>query len=257
MTPAPTPTDTLAPFAASEIQRLAAQMAQDAFARIFRLGIDAVPTELDAAVGEIARRAANWSHAAADDEGRIVRLALFVSGLDQWGLAYAQAFALPAIPGLSGLIGTLRNTLAVQDEARFQQQFAALDAADDNAIDFKLELRRHIHLALWAALINTDDEADAAHIGHALGSLLLALDTRMPALGWRLIADALAHIQVRCLGETLPASAEKRTATLFDSLRAQLSAQRAGAIFALANQAAAQWQLATRAQSTSTRERLH
>jgi hypothetical protein len=247
MTNSITPADPLAALVPSEVQRLAAKMAQDAFARVFRLSIEASPTELDATVGELAARASNWARAAGTPDGTAARLAMFVAGIDQWGLAYAQAFALPAIPGASGLIGTLRNALEPQAEAHFAQKFSALDAEDACAIDFKLELRRHIHLALWAALIEAD-AADAERIASTLGSLLLVLDVRMPQLGWRLIADALAHIQVRCLA-TLPAQGEARTADLFAALRQQLPPERASAIFTLANQATAQWQRAARDES--------
>lgn len=237
------PVDSLAPLVPAEIQRLAARMAQDAFARVFRLSIAAAPAELDEAVGEIARRAGNWAQAGAADEARALRLALFISGLDQWGLAYVQAFDLAAIPGLTGLIGSLRTRLTPAEEARFEQQFAAIEAGEGQAIDFKLELRRHIHLALWAALIveAEDDREGAERLQRALGSLLLALDARMPQMGWRLIADTLAHIQIRCLNTTLSEIGQQRTIELFSAVRAALPPERGDAIFDLANQAAANW----------------
>ena len=130
------PDDALATLASPEVQRQAAQMAQDAFARIFRLTLEADVSELDAAVGELAQRSTNWAKAAGGDEARALRLALLVSGLDQWGVAYTQAFGLTAIPGLSALVGHLRTGLDARDDARFAQQFCALDASEGNAIDF-------------------------------------------------------------------------------------------------------------------------
>jgi hypothetical protein len=240
--------DTLAELAAPDVQRQAAQMAQDAFSRVFRCSIESTPAELDTAVGELARRIANWSTAAGNDDGAALRLAMLISGLDQWGIAYTRAFSLTAIPGLSALIGLLRTDLDERQDARFQLQFATIDANEGNAIDFKMELRRTIHLALWHALICADDAAADTHteLVTTLGSLLLSLDRALPTLGWRLIADTLAHIQIRCLGTALSEPAQAHTAGLFESLRQALPAERAAAIFTLANQAAVSWQQSNR-----------
>ena len=240
--------DTLAPLAAAEVQRQAAQMAQDAFSRIFRCSLESTPAELDAVVGELAQRGANWSAAAGSADAAALRLAMLISGLDQWGIAYTRAFDLAAIPGLSGLIGLLRTGLDERQDARFQCQFAALDAGEENAIDFKMELRRNLHLALWHALICADDTPveEQARLAATLGSLLLSLDHAMPVLGWRLVADTLAHIQIRCLSTALSEAAQTHTAGLFESLRQALPADRAAAIFTLANQAAVSWQQSTK-----------
>lgn len=244
--------DPLSPLAAAEVQRQAAQMAQDAFARVFRLSVEATPQALDDAVGELTRRAGNWAQAGGNDQARALRLALLVMGLDQWGIAYAQAFALTAIPGLSGLLGLLRNGLDPVADARFQQQFIAIDAGEHHAIDFKMELRRNIHLALWHALSEVGADGTAAEsIATTLGSLLLSLDRNMPTLGWRLVADTLAHIQIRCLSASLSDAAQQNTAELFDALRAALQPDHGAAVFALANQAAASWQQAARANATT------
>ena len=247
------PDDALATLASPEVQRQAAQMAQDAFARIFRLTLEADVSELDAAVGELAQRSTNWAKAAGGDEARALRLALLVSGLDQWGVAYTQAFGLTAIPGLSALVGHLRTGLDARDDARFAQQFSTLDASEGNAIDFKMELRRTIHLALWHALVASaaDDAENAERLVTTLGSMLLALTQRMPTLGWRLVADTLAQIQVACLqvgaGETALACAE----SLFSSLRHALPTAQGQALFSLANRAAVSWQQASRLSAQS------
>lgn len=264
MTPPDLPPDTLIALASADVQRQAARMAQDAFTRLFRLSLDSDLTALDAAVGELAKLSRNWARAGADDDARALRLALLVSGMDQWGLAYTQAFDLKAITGLSALLGQLRTDLDARDDARFAQQFAALEH-EGNAIDFKMELRRNIHLALWHALvacapdIDTDGEdtatthtapddaagaAEAQRIAAALGGLLLALDRKMPQLGWRLMADTLAHMQIRCLEVGAGETALDRTQTLFSSLRKALPEEHGAAIFKLANQAAASWQQA-------------
>jgi hypothetical protein len=246
-------TDTLADPCAhlmdAEEQRQAATMAQDAFTRIFRLTIEGEISELDTAVGELARRSQAWSQAGGTAPRRALRLALLVSGMDQWGLAYTQAFGLTAIPGLSALLGMLRTGLDAQSDAQFAQQYAALDANEMSAIDFTMSVRRHIHIALWHALIACDDDdiESAERIASTLGSLLLAQDARRPHVGWRLVADTLAHIQVGLLQVSAGETAISRTQTLFSSLRQALAPERAQAIFALANQAAVQWQAARKA----------
>ena len=72
-----------------------------------------------------------------------------------------------------------------------------------------------------------DDEAEAQRITQALGSLMLALARRMPQLGWRLLADALAGIQIRLLDAPKDAGdlAQENTRQLFAALRASLPAE--------------------------------
>ncbi|MCF8150017.1 MAG: hypothetical protein K9K30_01340 [Burkholderiaceae bacterium] len=242
------PADGLAALAAPELQRLAAHMAQDAFGRLFRLTLAADIEALDAAVGELGRRAKNWVRAADGEQARALRLALLAAGIDQWGLAYCQAFGLSAIPGVSALLGTLRNDLDAAAEARFQQQFAAIEAAEGNAVDFKMELRRNIHLALWHAMIASEVGEEAQALQAALGSMMLALIGRMPLLGWRLVADALAHIQLRCLAEAAASTelARESTEALFAALRKALPQEIAEPMFASANQAVIAWQQSRR-----------
>jgi hypothetical protein len=87
-------------------------------------------------LGEVAAQCANWCRAGGSDEARALRLALLISGLDQWGLAYTQAFGLTAIHPLTALIGGLRTRLDAREESRFQQYFEQLDAVESDAIDF-------------------------------------------------------------------------------------------------------------------------
>jgi hypothetical protein len=242
------PVDHLAGLAAPDLQRLAARMAQDAFTRIFRLTIEGDKTSLQAAVAEIERMAKNWVQAADGEDARALRLALLVSGIDQWGLAWCQAFGLAAIPGISALLGSLRNGLDAEDDARFEQKFAAIGQVESDAVDFKMELRRNIHLALWHAMIACDDRDEALAILAALGGMLVALVAQMPAIGWRLVADALALIQLRCLADAAASTdlARETTEALFAALRQTLPRETSEPMFAHANQAVITWQRSRR-----------
>ena len=243
------PPDTLADVVHPDVQRLAARMAQDAFTQLFRLTLERDAPALQAAVAEIARLSRNWAQAGADDEARALRLALLLSGIDQWGLAWCQAFRLSAIPGISELLGSLRTGLDVAADARFERAFAAIDAAECDAIDFKMDLRRNIHLGLWHAMIACEDRAEAETLLAALGGMMVALTQKMPLLGWRLVADALAHIQLRCLIEAAASTGLARdvNAALFTALRQNLPRDISEPMFAHANQVVIAWQQARRA----------
>jgi hypothetical protein len=232
----------------AEAQRQAARMAQDAFAAVFRLSADSEATGRDAAFQELAGRCRNWCAAGIGEDGRALRRALLIGGLDQWGLAYAQAFGLTAIPALTALLGDLRTGLDAQEDARFQKFFAEVEAVEADAVDFKIELRRNIHIALWHAMGACDDGAAADRICRTLGSLLLALDARMPTLGWRLLADALATIQMALLADGSSGRlAQEGTERLFEALRQNLPVERYRAILAQATRATLAWQQARRA----------
>ncbi|MCX7150829.1 MAG: hypothetical protein NTY05_15765 [Rhodocyclales bacterium] len=242
------PPDHLAGLATPDVQRLAARMAQDAFTRIFRLTIEGDQASLQAAVAEIERLAKNWVQAADGEDARALRLALLVSGIDQWRLAWCQAFGLTTIPGVGALLGSLRNGLDAGDDARFQQQFAAIGQVESDAVDFKMELRRNIHLALWHAMIACDDRDEALSILAALGAMLVALVAQMPTIGWRLVADALALIQLRCLADAAASTdlARETTEALFAALRQTLPRETSEPMFAHANQAVITWQRSRR-----------
>lgn len=243
------PPDRLVAIAPVDVQKLAARMAQDAFSQVFRLTLNEDDDGRVRGVGELSVALRNWSAAGDDDDARALRLALIVAGLDQWGLAYSQAFGLVAIPGLSELVGALRVGLDPQQEAKFQQQFAAIEASEGNAIDFKIDLRRAIHLALWHAMIASEEREQATAILVRLGGMMNALVTTMPELGWRLVADALAHIQIRCLSEGLAADglARDMNEALFVALSNELPPAARDRVMAHATQAVLAWQQARRA----------
>ena len=146
--------DRLAAALPADAQRQAAHVAQDAFSTAFRLSVDGDLPGRDAALAEV-------------DEARTLRRVLLASGLDQWGLAYSQAFELAAIPALSALLGSLRTSLDGADDARFQRLYAGLDKVETDPIEFKIELRRNIHLALWHAMTACDDRVEAQVITRA------------------------------------------------------------------------------------------
>jgi hypothetical protein len=221
--------DPVAELASADFQKQTANMVQDAFAQVFRLSFSAEgeSDELrQSALGEIHRLIRNWVAAAGtNDPAKVesakgLRLALMISGLDQWGLAYAQAFELNAIPALTTLLGALRTGLDPQAEANFQQQFDRLAQDENAAIDFKIALRRAIHLALWHAMISCETLEEALALAKQLGSQKLVLIQSMPTLGWRLVADALAHIQLRCLNDGLAVDgiAQESNQALFTAL---------------------------------------
>ena len=241
------PADQLAALVSPDTQRLAARMAQDAFTTLFRLTLDGDQEKLGAALAELDSRGRNWCQAGDGAEASALRMALLISGLDQWGLAYTQAFGLTAIPALSALLGALRSSLDSADDARFQRYFERIEQVEADAVDFKIELRRNIHLALWHAMTACDEEQDAQRILQALGSMMLALARRLPLLGWRLLADALASIQIRLLTDTAAGSmAQETTQQLFAALRQNLPAEQYQAILAYSGQAVVAWQQSRR-----------
>src|SRR5574343_72362 len=244
------PADQLVSLANVDTQRLAARMAQDVFAGVFRQECVADAAPDIGVLGEVAAHCFQWCQAGADDEARALRLALLISGLDQWGLAYTQTFGLTAIHSLTALIGGLRTRLDAQADTRFQKYFEQIDRVESDAIDFKIELRRSIHLALWHAMAACESAEQIEAIVQSLGSLMLVLDKRMPELGWRLVADALANIQIALLSGQEPDSAlaQDGTQQLFASLRHALPEDRYQAILAHSGQVVVAWQQARRNQ---------
>ncbi len=223
-------------------------MAQDAFARVFRLSVGEAEEVRRRGVEQLQHELEQWAVAGERDDACAVRRALLLSGMDQWGVAWSQAFDLVAIPGLSELVGALRTGLDVQDEARFLRQFEAIAQAEENAIDFKVELRRGIHLALWHSSIATQDRDEALRLAAQLGGRLLGLTCEMPAAGWRLVADALAFIQIRCLADGLAAEgvAQEATQALFAALARELPTEQRDKVMAHAARAVIAWQQASR-----------
>lgn len=248
----PFPADLLSSLADPDTQRTAARMAQDIFAGIFRLAVEPDPEQLGRSMAEVESRCANWCQAGGDERGQALRTALLISGLDQWGLAYTQAFKLTAIPPLSALIGALRNRLNARAEALFQGYFQQIEANESDAVDFKIELRRNLHLALWHAMAACETSEAAQNILRPLGGMLLILNQNLPELGWRLVADTLAHIQIALLDTpTSNPVAHDSTQQLFEALRQALPAERYQAIMAHSGQVILAWQQARRNSATN------
>lgn len=197
------PPDDLAARAPREVQRQAAHLAQDAFARVFRLSVEGDAATAGRGVAELDATLSDWARAGGDEDARALRLAMVVTALDQWGVAYSRAFGLTAIPALSALVGGLRAALDAEADARFGRQFAAIGAGEGNVIDFKIEQCRAVHLALWHAMIACEEKDEASAIAEALGGRLVTLARDMPRLGWRLVADVLSQMQIRCLSDRL------------------------------------------------------
>lgn len=252
------PIDELAALADAAVQKEAAALAQDGFTRIFRLLAEGDENAAELGLSLIEARARDWAEKGQADAANTMRLALLIAGLDQWGLAWTQAFKLAALPGLTALLGNLRNPLDAQASARFEQQFAAIEAREDNAIDFKIELRRGIHLALWHAMVASEDREQAEHLLKQLGSMLLGLTQQMPTYGWRLVADTLAHIQLRCLDPNFAADPEtgslgqEMTQGLFSALNQSLPPEVAKQVMAQASQVVLAYRQAQRAAEAST-----
>lgn len=242
------PPDRLAPLVDADTQRQAARLAQETFARVFRLSVAETERVRRTGVQELNAELSQWAGAVDDGEAHALRLALLLTGLDQWGLVWSQAFGLVAIPGLSELVGALRTSLDETLEARFLRHFDAIGAAEENAIDFKVELRRGLHLALWHSSIATETRDEALRLAGQLGSMLLALTREMPVAGWRLVADALAFIQIRCLAEGLAAEGvgQEATQALFGALARELPAAQRDLVMAHAARAVIAWQQANR-----------
>lgn len=225
-------------------QRRAALLVQQAFASAFRLSVGEAGGALDAVVDGLDK----WGSAGDAPAACAARRAMLLSGLDQWGVAYTQAFGLNAIPALTHLLGTLRSRLNPEDDARFQRQFSALTADELAGIDFKVDLRRSIHLALWHAMIASDNADDAQRILECLGGLMRSLVSSMPRYGWRLLADTLASIQISCLAEGLAQHglARETTQRLLGAVNQSLDPALRDQVNAHAAQALMAWQQARR-----------
>lgn len=241
------PVDELSAWADADTQRVAARMSQDIFGEIFRRAFTPDPEQLGKALVELESQCVKWCEQGGSVESQILRLALLTSGLDQWGLVYTQAFNLTAIPALTALLGALRSRLNGHSDALFQQYFHVVEHVESAAIDFKVELRRSIHLALWHAMAACETEAEAHAILKSLGSMMVALDHHMPELGWRLLADALAHIQICLLSDAGTTTlAQESTQQLFASLAHALPQERYQTLLRHAGQAVLAWQQARR-----------
>ena len=245
------PVDPLDGLVSQDDQRRAALLVQQAFANAFRLSVGESGTAETAGLDAVIDGLDRWGGAGGSPAACAVRRAMLLTGLDQWGIAYTQAFGLTAIPALTHLLGTLRSRLGPEDDARLQQQFGTLAADELAAIDFKVDLRRSIHLALWHAMIASEDRDDALRILGCLGGLLRSLVTAMPQYGWRLLADSLASIQMQCLSDGLAQDglAQETTQGLLALLNQSLDPALRDQVNAHAAQALIAWQQARRKQA--------
>ena len=253
-TAASLPIDTLSALANADDQRAAARLAQDVFAGVFRQAFTPDQVQLGKVLMELEARSLAWCQEAASDDAGTLRLALLITGLDQWGLAYTQAFNLNAIPALTALIAALRSRLDAKADARFQQYFSLIEEVETDAVDFKIDLRRGIHLALWHAMAACETAEEAQTVLLPLGNLMLTLDRQMAELGWRLVADALAHIQIGLLDEKseMTELARESTQQLFESLRHAMPIERYQAIQRHAGQVVVGWQQLRRSKESGS-----
>ncbi len=242
------PADPLSLLAPRDMQLQAARLSQEAFAAAFRFGAEGGPDEpRRAALGRLVAGLSEWA-AMATTEAQLVRRVLLLTGIDQWGLAYSQIFGGAALGGVTALIGALREPIRVEDEARAQDLFETIRSDEAAAFEFKVELRRGLHLALWHSMIACEDREEAFSILQALGGMMAALVREMPTLGWRLIADALALIQIRCLSQSLAAQglARETTTELFGALSRDLPEEVRQPTMQAAAESVLAWQQAQR-----------
>lgn len=240
--------DALSPLADAASQRAAARLAQDIFGEVFRQALTPDAEQLGKALRALETRCIEWCEAGDSGDRQLLRLAMLINGLDQWGLAYTQAFELTAIPALSALIASLRGRLDAQSDTLFGQFFEAIEHGETNAVDFKVDLRRGIHLALWHAMLACDTVEEARSLVQHLGTMLLAVNQRLPEIGWRLVADALAHMQIALLDDAAAATpvARESTQLLFESLQHALPAPHYQTILRHSSHVVIAWQQARR-----------
>jgi hypothetical protein len=236
--------DPLATQLPREIQIQAARLAQDGFARSFRLTLEMPVDEQQRHITETAKKLTEWTHQTTLPEQSTLCLAMILSGLDQWGLAFSQTFGATAMAGLSELVSQLRITAGETVTTSIEQ----IDSSQAHAFTFKAELRKAIHLALWHAMIEEDDHESAAGILQQMGGMMLRLLDAMPDFGWIIVAHTLADIQIRCLAHGLATTGlpQKMTQELFGALNQQLPADQREKIMSGATQTVIAWQQSTR-----------
>jgi hypothetical protein len=241
------PADVIADQVPREAQVQASRLVQEAFAAALRLTAETEGNALEGAMTRLASHLREWS-GMSTFEGSQARLALLLSGLDQWGLAYSHAFGAGAMTGLSLLLEDLRGGLDLAAEGACQRVFDQIREDEACALEFKIALRRELHLSLWHSMIGAEDRAQAEALMNLLGGMLLALVKAMPTLGWRLVADALASIQIRCLAHGLAASGQERelTEALFGELNRELPEAARELVNRHSSEAVIAWQQARR-----------
>ncbi|MDQ8022248.1 MAG: hypothetical protein REI94_10440 [Moraxellaceae bacterium] len=237
------PQDPLAELATADVQQQAARLAQEAFGAAFRLGMESDETVREARLARIADGLREWT-GMDTREGSTLRMAMMLAGLDQWGLAYAPLYGAGALTGLSLLLDDLRSGLGEDGEVHCQVRLTTLQEDEGAALAWKIALRRGIHLALWHTMIAAESQEDALALARHLRGLLLALDKGMPQLGWRLVADVLANVQILCLAHGLAATgvAQEANQWLFANLAEGLPKAQRDRIMAHATEAVLAWQ---------------
>ncbi len=234
-----------------DIQTQAARLAQDGFTHAFRMTLETPAAERPQLITEAADKLDAWVRKSAGKPQSILRLALLLSGLDQWGIAYSQLFGSAAMSGLSALLTRLRECSDIEQD----ELFAASRRINDQAVSafsFKAALWKSIHLALWHSMIAEEDRAGATAMLRQLGGMMLSLPESMPELGWIIVANTLADIQIRCLSHGLAAAGlgQEMTQQLFAALNEQLAPEQRQKIMSGATQTVIAWQQSLRSTST-------
>ena len=242
------PPDVLIEQISRDEQLQAARLVQEAFAAALRLAAETEGKPLEDAMNRLSDRLREWSRLSTA-EGSHTRLGLLMYGLDQWGLAYSQGFGPGLLNGLTLLIGNLRGGLDLSSESLCQRCLDLLRQDEASALDFKISMRRELHLSLWHSMISAENREQGDRLLNLLGGLLVALCQAMPSLGWRLVADALASIQIRCLQHGLAASGQEQELTegLFAGLSQDLPDELREQVFTRSAEAVRAWQESRRA----------
>ena len=109
-------------------------------------------------------------------------------------------------------------------------------------------VRRGLHMALWHSMIAAENEGEGMPLMQHLGGLLCSLVEVMPSSGWRLVADAVANIQIVCIVQALPSEGLglQLTQALFGSVGQSLPDDIRNRIMSAASHAVIAWQQAQR-----------
>ncbi len=241
------PTDTLLPLASDEVQQQAARLVQEAFSVALRLAAGAQGLPREEAVARLGGHLREWAGMSSAEQTHL-RLALLLNGIDQWGLAYSKLLNPAELAGVSMLLEDLRGGLDLGSEGLCQRFLDTLREDEVSALSYKIAFRRELHLSLWHALIAAEQREEAEPLLSLLVGLLLALLSAMPGVGWRLIADAMASIQIRCLQHGLATEglAREMTESLFAALSEALPEALRAQVVEHSAEAVRAWREATR-----------
>jgi hypothetical protein len=167
-------TDPLATQIEPAAQLRTARLVQDAFAQTFKQTLELDENQRRNGVAASCRKLLDACLEAG--EAMPFHQAMTISGLDQWGLAYCQAFGAEALAGVTELLTALKYALARdgQDEA-CQAALKQLHASEAAAFTYKAELHKGIQLALWHAMIASEARDPAEELLKLAGGRLLGL----------------------------------------------------------------------------------